>query len=1280
MVTVEIPLRPLPKVDVVDGDEVVATSVRRSTRARTLRQPQTTQELDSSEESSFSEPEFVTPKRKGRSKAVGSVGAAVKTPSSTPRRGRKPKNAATVAESRRRPQAPHRYKEQQHSGSVDSTLYGNFLQCSNAVLFRSLFTTTFSDAVLVHGSALTTTVSDWIESYQADNLEALVQLINFLIKACGCPGAITRDAIENNDEIVDLLHDLQNDFDPNANTEYPLVSKNKQFKKFRKNLIEFFDRLVQQGKHSILYDGMFMETLESWIIAMSSSLFRPFRHTAAIVALNIVTSLCNVCQNIQDELNTANRQLATEQKKRRTKNDRESQLSSKADELHNKKITLESYLTDFFDGVFVHRYRDVDPILRTECVKELGNWISRYPDHFMDGTYLRYIGWVLSDKSASTRLEAVKAMTKLYGFESLIGGLRNFTERFKPRILEMSLRESDASVRTATIALITHLSKHGMLEDEDRDALFPLVFQNEPKVRRAVAPFINQSLYDDVINDIIAESQSSFSSDPETKETQEQWVALKTIANFLTKFKDVVSSEGATVDPTEEDSNPDRVIMDGKALEHQSRIIAAVEALWDEMEILRNWKCMEEYLSQDHSSSNTANSTPIDSVFRLSEEEESILLEVFVESLKLSITGKTKFGRFGREIKKVEIDTEARDAISRHLVNSLPTLFAKFSPDANRAAQVVMLPQLMNLDMYNELRMSKAYEALIDELTKIFLKHTDPTVLFRTSETFKHLNGFEGYSSDQALKLKEMEESVISLAREECSRPDLASAELSDDELHVLSASLRRLEQLIRFMDLSQPLEEMKEENSIYELLGRVLERSSLLNEAEDPIINTCLETLYRFILWKCFSVSKEKNASEQVIDDLIKKRDWVVGRCTKLILGDRNANRSVRRMAFLTLANLLWLFTGDITHPSNGEHFAKLAFRCPEDIQEQLARFVEIEIENWEEKISHEQNNDESNEESENEDEESDHHMKRYKFGDSDPVGKHCFMEVIGNFVRMLMLNIFNIKHANIILPHYNRFGPVYDEVVKALIEDTMRVLLVRTSMTSTILGLYLESLQKSFEVHLRNNSAKFPRTMSLARLYSNTTKIGGFYIRDMLEFHKNSIIYIFSKMAGYQRIGNQTNRNAMLQFFKVMKYFSDGLRAKDVSMLLKHLEDTMEENFLAVREGAKEWEPYFAYVKQLDKKSIVNRFEAVVVEKTPKAPRSAENEQENGDEATQEEPDNAMDVDQEASTPAPEEADAQSDDNGENADDIEPRGVKRILDDEDDNSSDEAKRLRVE
>ena len=48
-------------------------------------------------------------------------------------------------------------------------------------------------------------------------------------------------------------------------------------------------------------------------------------------------------------------------------------------------------------SVFVHRYRDADPGIRADCVRELGKWMKTHPAYFLSGTYLRYVGWLLSD-------------------------------------------------------------------------------------------------------------------------------------------------------------------------------------------------------------------------------------------------------------------------------------------------------------------------------------------------------------------------------------------------------------------------------------------------------------------------------------------------------------------------------------------------------------------------------------------------------------------------------------------------------------------------------------------------------------------------------------------------------------------------------------------------------------------------------------------------------------------------------------------------------------------
>ncbi len=51
-------------------------------------------------------------------------------------------------------------------------------------------------------------------------------------------------------------------------------------------------------------------------------------------------------------------------------------------------------MKEFFDTVFVHRYRDIDARVRTECVEALGTWIWVLPSFYMEPEYLRYLGWI----------------------------------------------------------------------------------------------------------------------------------------------------------------------------------------------------------------------------------------------------------------------------------------------------------------------------------------------------------------------------------------------------------------------------------------------------------------------------------------------------------------------------------------------------------------------------------------------------------------------------------------------------------------------------------------------------------------------------------------------------------------------------------------------------------------------------------------------------------------------------------------------------------------------
>lgn len=55
--------------------------------------------------------------------------------------------------------------------------------------------------------------------------------------------------------------------------------------------------------------------------------------------------------------------------------------------------------------VFVHRYRDKDPLIRAECLRQLGTFMARYPSKFVDAQHLHYVDWALTD-AVSSRLLA----------------------------------------------------------------------------------------------------------------------------------------------------------------------------------------------------------------------------------------------------------------------------------------------------------------------------------------------------------------------------------------------------------------------------------------------------------------------------------------------------------------------------------------------------------------------------------------------------------------------------------------------------------------------------------------------------------------------------------------------------------------------------------------------------------------------------------------------------------------------------------------------------------
>lgn len=407
------------------------------------------------------------------------------------------------------------------------------------------------------------------------------------------------------------------------------------------------------AKELLFTDGALIENIQSWIIAMSSSTLRPFRHTSTIISFSILTTLCDIAAELRKANMVSTRQLDAENKKPKKNEPRIASLEAKIKSGEERREVVEGIIKDIFDAVFVHRYRDIDPRIRTDCVHELGTWILKLPDLFFDGTYLRYLGWVLSDISPFTRLEVVRALLRIFRSKDNVMGMRNFTERFRTRLVEIATMDADSSVRCTTIELLDVVRTVGFLEPSDVDVVGRLIFDLDPRVRKAVVGFFVKNIEDlseDKIEDL--GGPEAFEEGMANAESQDEdyggpriaWIKMKCLAEVLATYDESPEDEETRMNE-QNLSAARRVAIHMREAPNDTRFSIAGTALWDNLDEVSDWEGLAKYLIYDHSAARMDQSDsdegPIEErvkkICALDSREEGILLQVLHSSIAATI-------------------------------------------------------------------------------------------------------------------------------------------------------------------------------------------------------------------------------------------------------------------------------------------------------------------------------------------------------------------------------------------------------------------------------------------------------------------------------------------------------------------------------------------------------------------------------------------------------------------------------------------------------------------
>ncbi|KFQ69039.1 Cohesin subunit SA-1, partial [Phaethon lepturus] len=165
-------------------------------------------------------------------------------------------------------------------------------------------------------------------------------------------------------------------------------------------------------------------------------------------------------------------------------------------QLQENQDEIENMMNSIFKGIFVHRYRDAIAEIRAVCIEEIGVWMKMYSDAFLNDSYLKYVGWTLHDRQGEVRLKCLKALQSLYTNRELFPKLELFTNRFKDRIVSMTLdKEYDVAVEAIRlVTLILHGSEEA-LSNEDCENVYHLVYSAHRPVAVAAGEFLHKKLF-----------------------------------------------------------------------------------------------------------------------------------------------------------------------------------------------------------------------------------------------------------------------------------------------------------------------------------------------------------------------------------------------------------------------------------------------------------------------------------------------------------------------------------------------------------------------------------------------------------------------------------------------------------------------------------------------------------------------------------------------------------------------------------------------------------------
>ncbi|OLY82158.1 Cohesin subunit psc3 [Smittium mucronatum] len=353
------------------------------------------------------------------------------------------------------------------------------------------------------GSDLDSIANSWIDKYCSDNEAAIIEFCNFGLRIAGCIGSVLPSDLVSAKTIEDCLDRIKVENNESDQRLELLVFSRTKISKTKLSLcLDFIKKLISLGSDVLLFGdrddqlenvfaetspkqnkpSLFLRVSSKWLETLSKSDYRPFRKVGTLIFFNIKSAACIISKAIRENLSSLNKQLDLTKRSSKKSKSRNSLLEEQISELQSQQNFIKSEFAFVFDRIFLFRYLDVSPDIRTDCVNYLVDWTLKDTPTFLENRFLKYLGWLWNDSDSKVRLAAIDGVRKIVDSSTSVASqLSSFFERFGPRLIQLAVADIDPNIISAALKLVLKVADNGMLiSDESRISSALSEIHNQP--------------------------------------------------------------------------------------------------------------------------------------------------------------------------------------------------------------------------------------------------------------------------------------------------------------------------------------------------------------------------------------------------------------------------------------------------------------------------------------------------------------------------------------------------------------------------------------------------------------------------------------------------------------------------------------------------------------------------------------------------------------------------------------------------------------------------------